>query len=123
MSVDRREMSLKLYYMAISPPCRAVLLTIRYLKLDVELKHVNLLQGEHSTPEFLKLNPARKVPVLVDGNFVLTQSRAIMTYLANLHKPGSYFYPSDPKQRAVIDERLYFDAIEVFERNAVAIVS
>lgn len=109
--------------MAISPPSRAALLAIRNLGLEVEIKNVNLLKGEHLTPEFLKLNALHRVPVLVDGDFILSESRAIMTYLANSRKPGSNLYPADAKTRALIDQRLYYDATVVFEANGDAIVS
>lgn len=110
--------------MTISPPSRAALLTIRNLNLDVEVKNVNLLAGEHLSPEFLKLNPVHQVPVLVeDDGFVLTQSRAIMIYLVNSRRLGSALYPQESRKRAVIDQRLYYDATVVFERNGDAIVS
>lgn len=116
-------MALKLFHTSISPPSRAVLLTIRNLGLEVEVKKLNLLAGDHLTPEFLQLNPEHKVPVLVDDDFVLTESRAIMAYLVNSRKPGSDWYPTDPRKRAVIDQRLYYDATVVFERNGEVIVS
>lgn len=40
------------------------------------------MAGEHRSPEFLKINPAGKVPALVDGDLVLTESVAIVVYLA-----------------------------------------
>lgn len=116
-------MSLILYYMTVSPPSRAVLLTIRNLKLKVDIKNVNLMAGEHMSPDFLKLNPVHQIPVLVDGGSALCESRAIMAYLANSRQPGGSLYPTDPLKRAVVDQRLYFDATVVFKRNCDAIVS
>ena len=109
--------------MPISPPARAVLLAVRNLGLDVELVNVNLFSGEHLTPEFIKLNPTHQIPVLTDGDFVVSESRAIMAYLANSRKPGSSLYPTDPKKRAIIDQRMYFDATTVFPRNCAIAVS
>lgn len=117
------KMTLKLFYMPISPPARAVLLAIRNLGLDVELVSLNLFAAENLAPEFLKLNPTHQIPVLVDGDFVLSESRAIMAYLVNSRKPGSDLYPTDPKKRALIDQRLYFDATTVFSRNCAIAVS
>ncbi|KAG5675612.1 hypothetical protein PVAND_005503 [Polypedilum vanderplanki] len=113
-------MVLKLYFLSASPPARAVLLTCRNLKLDVELITIDLFKSEHYKPDFLKLNPAHQIPVLVDNDFVLSESRAIMGYLVNKYQPDSSLYPTDVYKRALIDQRLYFDA-QVFERNAAAI--
>lgn len=115
---------LQLYYNPGSPPSRAVLQVIRILGLEVEVKTIDLLKTrENLSPEFLKINPMHQVPALVDGDFVLTESRAIMTYLVNSRKPGHELYPTDPKVRALIDQRLYFDAINVFELAASIVVS
>lgn len=114
---------LQLYHALGSPASRACLMLIRKLELDVEVKFVNLGAGEQNKPEFLKLNPLHQVPVLVDGDFVLTESRSILAYLINKFSPGSDLYPSDPKLRAVVDQRLYYDACVVFESCAQIIVS
>lgn len=52
------------------------------------------------------------MPVLIDGDFKLTESRAIGCYLANL-QPNNSLYPSDPRKRAVVDQMLYVDATYV----------
>lgn len=116
-------MALKLYYLRVSPPARAVLLTIRYLGLSAEIKNVDLFAQDHLTEEFLKINPAHQIPVLDDDGFIVTESRAIMAYLVNSRKPGSDLYPTDSKKRALVDQRLYFDATVVFPRNCAVIVS
>lgn len=115
--------SLVLYFASGSPPARGVLLLARYLKLDIEVKTVNLAGGEQHSEAYSKINPLRKVPVLVDGDFILSESRAILAYLVNSRKPGSDLYPSDPKARALVDQRLYYDATVVFERLAGIVVS
>lgn len=117
------KMTLILYFAAGSPPSRACLLLLRILKLEVEVKNVNLAAGEQNKPEFLKLNPLHQVPVLVDGDFVLTEGRAILCYLVNKYSPGNSLYPNDPQQRARIDQRLYYDATVVFDAVAQIIVS
>lgn len=113
---------LQLYYTSGSPPSRAVLMMIRILGLEVEVKKVDLMKGEQNSPEFLKINPMHQVPALVDGDFIVTESRAILAYLVNSTKPGSNWYPSDAKTRAVIDQLLFFDAISFFELAAGILV-
>ena len=74
---------MKLHYHPISHNCRRVLATIyENGRDDIELNLVNLFEGEHKTPEFLKLNPNGKVPVLEDGDYSLWESTAIMQYLS-----------------------------------------
>lgn len=116
-------MTLTLYYAAGSIPSRACLLLIRTLKLEVEVKNVNLAAGEQFNPDFLKLNPLHKVPVLVDDGFVLTEGRAILCYLVNKFKPGNALYPNDPQKRARVDQRLYYDAAAVYDSVAQIVVS
>ena len=74
---------MKLYYHPISQNCRRVLATIHETgRSDVELQLVDLMKGEHKTPEFVALNPNGKVPVLVDGDTKLWESNAIIQYLS-----------------------------------------
>ena len=61
--------------------------------------------GEQFTPEFTELNPNRKIPVLVDNDFVLTESGAILLYLAE--KNGKLL-PTEPLARARAIEMLMF---------------
>lgn len=77
------------------------------------MKIVDFPGREHFSEEFLKLNPLHTIPVLVDGDLILTESRAIACYFCNL-KPGSSLYPTDPKARALVDLRLYYDATAVY---------
>lgn len=97
-------------------------MVLRTLNIDVVIKNVNLAAGEHLDEAFLKLNPNHQIPILVDGDFVLSESRAIMAYIVNSKKPGHSLYPVNSKIRAKIDQLLYFDAVVLFEQNAMAIV-
>ncbi|GFU06724.1 glutathione S-transferase 1, isoform C [Nephila pilipes] len=96
--------------MEISPPCRAVLMTIRHLGIQAELREENLIIGNSNRhPEFLKINPRSCVPTIDDDGFYLWESRAIMTYLVNKYSASNSIYPKDPKKRAVVDMMLNFD--------------
>jgi glutathione S-transferase len=59
---------------------------LRELDAEFEFVPVNLLAGEHRRPDFLRLNPAGKIPVLVDGDVLLTESAAIVMYLAEKYR-------------------------------------
>jgi glutathione S-transferase len=74
---------MKLYYNPMSPNVRRVRFTAAVLGMQLEEKKLDFTKGEHKNPEYLALNPNGAVPTLVDGDFVLTESRAIMQYLAS----------------------------------------
>lgn len=86
--------------------------TLQELGVDFESVTINLAAGEHRRPEFLKINPAAKLPVLVDDDFVLTESIAIVLYLAQkyVHKG---LVPTELKQRAQVNRWLLFAATEL----------
>lgn len=102
-------MTIDLYYMSLSAPCRAVILTAKILGVELNLKTLNLMTGEQMKPEFIKINPQHTVPTLDDSGFILTESRAICAYLVNKYGKDDKLYPKSPKERAVVDQRLYFD--------------
>lgn len=92
---------MKLYCTAPSPNSRKVLAVIRHLGLEVEIEHVDLMHGEQMAPAYLALNPNHLTPTLVDGDFKLWESNAIMQYLASLGS-GSSLWPANPRSRADI---------------------
>lgn len=114
---------LVLYYFIGSMPSRACFMLSKVLNLNVEIKEVNIPKGEQFSDEFAKINPLKRIPVLVDGDFVLNESRAILAYLVNSTKPGDALYPLEAKKRAVIDSRLYYDATVFFPNLLAVIVS
>jgi glutathione S-transferase len=86
--------------------------TLQELGVDFEPISVNLAAGEHRRPEFLKLNPTGKIPVLVDGQLVLTESVAIVKYLAEKY-PDRGLLPISILDRAEVDRWLLFTATEL----------
>ncbi|KAG5333822.1 GST1C transferase, partial [Acromyrmex heyeri] len=102
-------MPIDLYLVVGSAPCRAVRLAAAAIGVDLNLKNMDLKAGEHLKPEFIKMNPQHTVPTLDDNGLHLWESRAIMTYLANQYDKNGSLYPKDPKKRALVDQRLYFD--------------
>jgi glutathione S-transferase len=79
---------------------------VRIALLEKAIPHesvpIALRQGEHKRPEFLALNPHGRVPVLVDDDFVLYESRAILAYLEATH-PERPLLPAAPRSRARVE--------------------
>jgi len=69
-------MSLVLYHHPYSRAA-SVLWMLEELGVDYELRFVDLLSGAHKTPELLALNPMGKLPILTDGDQVITEVAAI----------------------------------------------
>jgi glutathione S-transferase len=99
-----------IYADPIATTSRAVLAFVAAEKLPVRVRPIALMKGEHLLADFARLNPNRLVPVLVDGEFTLTESSAILRYLAR--KCGSQLYPQDLRAQARVDE-----SIAWFESN------
>jgi glutathione S-transferase len=66
-----------------------------YLALDCELKPIDLGRGDQRAPEYVSLNPNRKIPTLEDDRVVLWKSNAILFYMAS-KRPESGVWPEDP---------------------------
>jgi glutathione S-transferase len=83
---------------------RPVRLLIAEQKLEVSEQLVDLLAGEQRKDAYAALNPSRLVPMLEDGDFRLTESSAILKYLATKFELAEY--PRDLRRRARVDERM-----------------
>jgi glutathione S-transferase len=96
------------------PPTRSVrvLWTLRELDVEFEFLSVDPTKGELRRPEFLAVNPAGKLPVLVDGDSILTESVAIVLYLAEKY-PEKGLLPSGLQARAEVYRWLLFSATEL----------
>jgi glutathione S-transferase len=100
---------MKLYMNPMSPNVRRVRITAAVLGLQLEEKKLDFTKGEQKNSAYLALNPNGAVPTLVDGDFVLTESRAIMQYLAS-KKPESGLLPRDEPARADVTRWLFWDS-------------
>lgn len=92
---------MKLYCDPISTVSRPVMLFIAEAGLPVELVHVDLMNGGAGAPDYLAVNPNACVPYLVDGDFALGESSAILKYLAEIS--ASPAYPTEPRARARVN--------------------
>jgi glutathione S-transferase len=95
---------LKLYYHPASTTSRPIMLYAAENQVPLEMQVVDLFTGEHYQAPFEAINPNHLVPVLDDGAFRLTESSAILKYLAD--KTGSPLYPKDLQARARVNERM-----------------
>lgn len=103
------------YYLPLSAPCRAVTMTAETLGIKLNKIQLDLFAGAHLKPEFLKLNPQHTIPTLVDNGFAVWESRAIIVYLAEKYSKNESIYPKCPKKRALINQRLFFDAGTLYQ--------
>jgi glutathione S-transferase len=101
-----------------TPPTRA--LRAIWLLNELDLPHalvpVDISTGEQLTPEFLALNPAAKLPVLVDGDTVISESAAIQLYLADKYGdrfPGGGLIPATAEDRGRMYHWLFFLMTEI----------
>ena len=95
---------MKLYMHPVSMTSRPVRLFIAENNIPVEEQMINIFTGEHLQEPFASINPSKCVPVLEDGDFRLTESSAILKYLAD--KMDSPAYPKDLQRRGKVNEMM-----------------
>ena len=95
---------MKLYYHPVSTTSRPVLLFIQENNLKVDTQVIDLMKGEHVQPPYAAMNPSKLVPMLEDGDWRLTESSAILKYLAERFELPAY--PKDLRTRARVNERM-----------------
>ena len=91
---------MKLYHTPISTNSRRVWVALLEKNLDFELVEIHL-DGDHLEPEFVAMNPFHRVPVLVDDDFTVFESLAILDYLEAKY-PEPAMLPKDPKDLAIV---------------------
>lgn len=100
---------MKIYGFPFSPNTRRVLFMLHEIHAEHEFVPIDLTQGEHRSPEYLKLNPNGRVPCLVDQDFILWESNAILQYLA-ARFPEHHLGGERPRERADIACWLFLNA-------------
>ena len=84
------------------------------LDLAYESRPIGSRTGETQTPEYIRLNPSQKIPVLQDGDFVLSESAAIVNYLAQTYGASrNLSLPANTKERALYDQWCFFVMMEL----------
>ncbi|QLE46085.1 glutathione S-transferase family protein (plasmid) [Nostoc sp. C052] len=102
---------MKLYEFA---PTRSIRVrwVLQELGVEFDAISINMRAGEHRTPDFLTINPTGKLPVLIDGEHIITESVAIALYLGEKY-PESNLVPTDLLLRAQLYRWLLFTATEL----------
>ncbi len=97
---------LRLHYDPASTTCRPVILFASETGIPLDYNLVDLFSDENRSDWYTRLNPNQAVPVLEHDGFVLTESSAILKYLADL--TASPAYPNELKARARVNEVMDF---------------
>lgn len=110
---------MKLYHFPLSGHAHRALLILSLLGVKAEIIEVDLANGAHKSPDFLKLNPFGQVPVLVDEGVVVNDSNAILVYLATKFGRKDWL-PDDLQSVAKIQKWLSVAAGEIAYGPAAA---
>jgi len=114
-------MSLTFHCGSGSPYAWRVWLGLEYKGLTYELKMLSFSGGDLKTPEYAAINPRCKVPAIVDDDFSLYESAAILEYLDERYPAGSRLFPGDLRQRAIV-RRMVQEADQYFATSMERIV-
>jgi glutathione S-transferase len=99
---------MKLYDYILSPSCYKVRLMAALTGVKLDVRAVDFHPGlEHRGPELLALNPAGSIPILEDGDLILTESSAILVYLAAQVSP-EWLAGDKPEEAARVQQWLSF---------------
>lgn len=105
-------MTVRLYDYVLSGSCYKVRLLAALLGVSYERVPIDFHPGnEHKQPDFLAINPAGTLPVLTDDNLILTETQAILAYLASTGDPSGRWLPKDdPAALAKVMQWLAFSS-------------
>nr|APX61030.1 putative glutathione S-transferase epsilon class member 2b [Leptinotarsa decemlineata] len=118
-------MAIKLFMTVVCPGSRAILACARLLNVEVEMMMVDIVNGEVTTQEFIavKVSPHYTVPVLDDDGFLLYDSNSIMAYLVTKYSESRSMYPDNVYERAMVDQKLFFESGFLFATHVRVAVS
>jgi glutathione S-transferase len=120
--VLRQEATMKLYTHPFSTYARRVHIAALEKGIELEYEEVDLARRKNREEPYLSLHPYGRVPTLVDGDFVLNESIAILQYLEAVH-PEPALQPEDARGRALVSMHMHLCDIEFTGPNYSAIFS
>jgi glutathione S-transferase len=100
---------MKLYYSPFSTNSRRVTTVAAHLGIPLELVTLDLLKGEHKSPEYLRINPNGKVPTLIDEDTTIWESNAIVHHLL-AKSPSQTLWPKQPRAQADVMRWQFWNA-------------
>lgn len=101
----------------MSPNTRRAQLALEESGIPYELVPVDLMTGEQRKPDYAALNPTMRVPTLVDGDYRLWESNAILEYIA-ARAPESGLAPRDAQERAEVSRWMFMNAAHLAPAQA-----
>jgi len=93
-----------------TPNGRKISIALEELGVPYEVHPVDLSKNEQLRPEFLRLNPNHKIPVIEDDGQVIWESGAILLHLGERHDPHGRILPKDPRKRMEAIQYAFFQA-------------
>lgn len=111
---------IRLYRHAKSGHCHRAELMLALLDLPYESVDVDLASGAHKAPEFLKLSPFGLVPAIEDNGVALSDSNAILVYLARRYSVDHAWLPDEPLAAAEVQRWLSVAAGEIAQGPCAA---
>ena len=105
---------IKLYRNPKSGHCHRVELMLAFLGLPYVTIDLDMANGAHKAPDFLKISPFGLVPAIDDWGYTLADSNAILIYLVQTYAKGSQWMPTDPKDAAEVQRWLTIAADNVY---------
>ena len=112
---------MKIYADPITVNCRKVLAGLQLMGVEYERVHVDYFTAQQKTDWYHAVNPNESVPALVDGDFTLWESNAILQYAADKHGKSAY-YPNDLKVRADINRWMLWESNSWFPSTYIYLV-
>ncbi|GEA03643.1 glutathione S-transferase [Alteromonas sp. KUL17] len=104
---------IKLYRNPLSGHCHRVELMLSLLGLPYENIDLDMANGAHKSPEYLKISPFGQVPAIDDNGYTMSDSNAIITYLVKRYSGNDAWLPEEPAQAAEVQRWLSVAAGEI----------
>lgn len=105
---------MKVYGHEVSGGTRLVLMALAEKKVSGELITLDFMRGEHRQPEHLARQPFAKMPAVDYQGTTLFESRAIARYIGEAFPGGAPFVPTDPWERALVDQWVNAETCEFY---------